>query len=72
MLPKNFEFRRFIMGTGTGNFSFFWLYWYQHRKNMIPRKSLGTGMGKKLVPEKLAVSVSKISGYGKSIGIGII
>ena len=39
---KIFEFRRFIMGINeTGNFSFFW--WY--RKNLVPEKSLGTGIG---------------------------
>ena len=72
------------MGTGTvqvpvpGIFHFSWWYRNRYRKNLVPDKSLGTGIGeiwyrkksrnryrKKLVPKKVPVSVSKIFGTGK-------
>ena len=37
---------RYRIGTGTENFSFFWWYRNWYRKNLVPEKSLGTGIGK--------------------------
>ena len=31
---------------GTGNFHFFWWYRNRYRKNLVPEKSIGTGIGK--------------------------
>ena len=47
-----FEFRRFIMGTGTGtgNFSFFWWYRNRYWKNLVPEK-VSELVSEKLVPE---------------------
>ena len=61
-VAKIFEFRRFIMGTGTGtgNFSFFLVVSEpvsekfgtgkksrnRYRSNLVSEKSLGTGIGK--------------------------
>ena len=61
-VAKFFDFRRIIMGTGTGtgNFSFFLVVsepvsekngtgkksWNRYRKNLVAEKSLGTGIGK--------------------------
>ena len=58
-------------GTGTGNFSYFWWYRNRYRKNLVPEKSLGTGIGKIEYRKKVSEPVSRKFGTEKSIGIGI-
>ena len=74
------------IGTGTENFSFFWWYRNRYRKNLVPEKSLGTGIGQIWYREKVSEPVSEIFGteksyryryrkylvLEKSIGIGIV
>ena len=48
-------------------FSFFW--WY--RKNLVPEKSLGTGIGQIWYRKKVSEPVSEKFGTEKSTGIGI-
>ena len=45
---------------GTGNFSFFWWYRNRYRKNLVPRKSLGTGISKIWYRKKVSELVAKI------------
>jgi len=63
----NFYRTQFGTGTGTGTFSYFW--WY--RKNLVPEKSLGTGIGKIEYRKKVSEPVSRKFGTEKSTGIGI-
>ena len=79
-VAKNFEFRRFIMGTGTGtgNFSFFLVVSEpvsekfgtgkksrnRYRKNLVPEKSPGTGIGKIWYRKKVSEPVSEKFGTG--------
>ena len=74
------------VGTGTENFSFFWWYRNRYRKNLVPEKSLGTGIGQIWYRKKVSEPVSGKFGTGKkyryryrkylvpekSIGIGIV
>merc|ERR1719507_2108309 len=57
------------MGTGTGTGIFYFFWWY--RKNLVPEKSLGTGIGKIWYRKKVSEPVSEKFGTGKSTGIGI-
>ena len=65
------------MGTGTekvpepGIFHFFWWYRNRYRKNLVPEKSLGTGIGKIEYRKKVSEPVSRKFGTEKSTGIGI-
>ena len=56
---------------GTGNFHFFWWYRNRYRKNLVPEKSLGTGIGKIEYRKKVSEPVSRKFGTEKSTGIGI-
>ena len=46
-------------------------YRYRYRKNLVPEKSIGTGIGKIWYRKKVSVPVSEKFGTGKSLGIGI-
>ena len=50
---------------GTGNFHFFWWYRNRYRKNLVPEKSTGIGIGKIWYRKKVPVSVSEKFGTGK-------
>ena len=77
---------RYRIGTGTENFSFLWWYRNRYRKNLVPEKSLGTGIGQIWYRKKVSEPVSGKFGTGKkyryryrkylvpekSIGIGIV
>ena len=74
------------MGTGTGNFSFFLVVSEPVSENLVPEKSLGTGIGKIWYRKKVSKAVSEKFGtekkyryryrkylvLEKSIGIGIV
>ena len=62
---------RYRIGTGTENFSFFWWYRNRYRKNLVPEKSLGTGIGQIWYRKKVSEPVSGKFGTVKSTGIGI-
>ena len=62
---------RYRIGTGTENFSFFWWYRNRYRKNLVPEKSLGTGIGQIWYQKKVSEPVSEKFGTEKSTGIGI-
>ena len=46
------------------NFSFFWWYRNRYRKNLVPEKSLGTGIGKIWYRKKVSEPVSEKFGTG--------
>ena len=50
---------RYRIGTGTENFSFFWWYRNRYRKNLVPEKSLGTGIGQIWYRKKVSEPVSE-------------
>ena len=50
---------------------FFWWYRNRYRKNLVPEKSLGTGIGKIEYRKKVSEPVSRKCGTEKSTGIGI-
>ena len=54
-----------------GIFHFFWWYRNRYRKNLVPEKSLGTGIGKIWYRKKVSEPVSEKVGTEKSTGIGI-
>ena len=58
---KIYDGYRYQIGTGTGNFSDIW--WY--RKNLVPEKSLGTGIGKNWYRKKVSEPVSEKFGTKK-------
>ena len=62
---------RYRLGAGTENFSFFWWYRNRYRKNLVPEKSLGTGIGQIWYRKKVSEPVSEKFGTEKSTGIGI-
>ena len=62
---------RYRIGTGTENFSFLWWYRNRYRKNLVPEKSLGTGIGQIWYRKKVSEPVSEKFGTEKSTGIGI-
>ena len=68
---KIFNGYRYRVGTGTGNFSFFWWYRNRYRKKLVPEKSLGTGIGQIWYRKKVSEPVSEKIGTEKSTGIGI-
>ena len=55
---------------GTGNYNFFWWYRNRYRKNLVPEKSTGIGIGKIWYRKKVSEPVSEKFGTGKSIGTG--
>ena len=58
-----------VWRTGTGNFSFFWWYRNRYRKNLVPEKSLGTGIGKIWYRKKsLGTGIGKIW-YRKKVSV---
>ena len=61
---------RYRIGTGTENFSFLWWYRNRYRKNLVPEKSLRTGIGQIWYRKKVSEPVSGKFGTVKSIGIG--
>ena len=52
------------IGTGTENFSFFWWYRNRYGKNLVPEKSLGTGIGQIWYRKKVSEPVSGKFGTG--------
>ena len=48
-----------------GNFSFFWWYRNRYRKQLVPEKSFGTGIGKIWYRKKVSEPVSEKFGTGK-------
>ena len=50
---------------GIGNFSFFWWYRNRYRKNLVPEKSIGTGIGKIWYRKKVSEPVSEKFSTGK-------
>ena len=57
---------------GTGNFHFFWWYRNRYRKNLVPEKSTGIGIGKIWYRKKYRYRYRKYLVPEKSIGIGIV
>ena len=58
------------MGTGTGNFSLFCLYRNWYRTNLVPEKSLRTGIGK-IGPEKsTGIGIGNIW-YRKKVSVSV-
>ena len=63
---------RYRIGTGTENFSFLWWYRNRYRKNLVPEKSLGTGIGQIWYRKKSRNRYRKKFGTEKSTGFGIL
>ena len=62
-IEKIYNGYRYRIGTGTGNF-FLW-YRNRYRKNFVPEKSLGTGIGKIWYRKKVSEPVSEKIVTGK-------
>ena len=60
---------RYRIGTGTENFSFLWWYRNRYRKNLVPEKSLGTGIGQIWYRKKVSEPVSEKFGTEKELKI---